>query len=350
MPAARNDIREALARSLTELVELHSPSGVESAVDAYLMKRLGEIGRPVKDGAGNIVLRVEGREPGPLRAVLAHKDEIGGIVKRVNDKGQLAVVKLGGSFPWVWGEGPVDVLGRHTSVPGVLSFGSRHVSDESDHKRELEHAVRWQDAWVETKLDRAALADAGVRPGVRIVPSAARKRPVRLGHDGEYIGCYTIDDKGAVAGLLELAARLRAPRHPVELVFSAREEIGCHGAKWYAGRTAAEAAVAFEVTPVAEEYAIEAGPDPVLIAADSNGPLDDSLTAELDDAGAAAGIRMRHAVVSNFGSDATAAISQGLIARTACLAFATENTHGFEIAHLGGIAACVDVLERWLAG
>src|SRR5689334_2214306 len=149
MPAARNDIREALARSLTELVELHSPSGVESAVDAYLMKRLGEIGRPVKDGAGNIVLRVEGREPGPLRAVLAHKDEIGGIVKRVNDKGQLAVVKLGGSFPWVWGEGPVDVLGRHTSVPGVLSFGSRHVSDESDHKRELEHAVRWQDAWVE---------------------------------------------------------------------------------------------------------------------------------------------------------------------------------------------------------
>ena len=40
----------------------------------------------------------------------------------------------------------------------------------------------------------------------------------------------------------------------------------------------------------------------------------------------------------------------GLIARTACLAFATENTHGFEIAHLGGIVGCVDVLERWLAG
>ena len=59
---------------------------------------------------------------------------------------------------------------------------------------------------------------------------------------------------------------------------------------------------------------------------------------------------MRHAVLSSFGSDATAALSQGLIAHTACLAFATENTHGFEIAHLGGIAACVDVLERWLDG
>jgi putative aminopeptidase FrvX len=163
------------------------------------------------------------------------------------------------------------------------------------------------------------------------------------------VASYALDDKGAVAGLLALAGRLQAPPHPVELVFSAREEIGCHGAKWYASRTAAEAAVAFEVTPVAAEYRIEAGPEPVLVAADAYGPLDDSLSAELEDAAVAAGIGMRHAVLSGYGSDATAALSGGMIARTACLAFATENTHGFEIAHLDGIAACVDVLERWLS-
>ena len=64
-----------------------------------------------------------GASPGPLRAVLAHKDEIGAMVKRVEERGRLRVGKLGGSFPWVWGEGPVDVLGRHATVPGVLSFG-----------------------------------------------------------------------------------------------------------------------------------------------------------------------------------------------------------------------------------
>jgi putative aminopeptidase FrvX len=351
MSSAQEHTREAILRTLTELVELHSPSGVEAAVDAYLLRRLAEHGHPTQDGAGNVVLRIEGRGEGPLRAVLAHKDEIGALVKRVNEQGQLAVSKLGGSFPWVWGEGPVDVLGRHATVTGVLSFGARHVSDESDQKRQQEQAgVRWRDAWVETKLDQEALAAAGVRPGSRVVPSAARKRPVRLGADGEYVASYAIDDKGAVAGLLELAARLDSPPHPVELVFSAREEVGCHGAKWYATRTAAEAAVAFEVTPVAEEYAIDAGPDPVLVVADAYGPLDDSLAAELDDAAAAAGIGMRHAVLSGFGSDATAALTGGMIARTACLAFATENTHGFEIAHLGGIAACVDVLEQWLSG
>ena len=213
MSPSSEHTRDALVRTLTDLVELHSPSGVEAAVDTYLLRRLHEHGRPFQDGAGNVVLRIEGRDDGPLRSVLAHKDEIGGVVKRVNEKGQLAVSKLGGSYPWIWGEGPVDVIGRHATVTGVLSFGARHVSDESDQKRQEKHAVRWRDAWVETKLDRAALADAGIQPGSRIVPSAARKRPVRLGADREYVASYALDDKGAVAGLVELAGRLQvAPR------------------------------------------------------------------------------------------------------------------------------------------
>ena len=71
---------EAVFRTLSELVELHSPSGVEGAGDDYLLERLGEHGAATRDAAGNIVLRVEGREPGPLRSVLAHKDEIGALV------------------------------------------------------------------------------------------------------------------------------------------------------------------------------------------------------------------------------------------------------------------------------
>ena len=341
--------RDSLFDTISELVGCHSPSGNEAEIDRLLLERLERLGEPIVDGGGNIVLRRAGREPGPLRAVLAHKDEIGALVKRVGDRGELAVNKLGGSFPWIWGEGPVDVLGRHATIPGVLSFGSRHITDESDHMRQqTEAGVRWRDAWVETKLTPEALAEAGVRAGSRVVPSAARKRPIRLGPDGEYVASYAIDDKASVAGLLELAARVKAPRHPVELVFTAREEIGCHGARWYATRSDAEAAVAFEVTPVAKEYRTDPGPDPVLVTADSHGPLEDTLSGELEDAAAAAGVTLRYAALSSFGSDATAALSSGLIARTACLAFATENTHGFEIAHLDAIAGCVEVLDRWL--
>jgi len=341
--------RDSLFQTLSELVSLHSPSGVEEAVNDHLLEILRGHGEPATDAAGNIVLRIKGRDSSRMVAVLAHKDEIAAMVKRIDEHGRLMVQKSGGSFPWVWGEGPVDVLGDRSTVSGVLSFGSRHVSDESPHKEQTERALRWRDAWVETKLGDDELAAAGVRPGSRVVPSAARKTAVRIGADGEYVGSYAIDDKGSVAGLLVLAEQLSEPRCDVELVFSAREEIGCHGAAWYAERTEAEALVAFEVTPVAAEYKIEAGPDPVLVAADSYGPLHDGLGAELTAAAEGAGLAMRYAVVSNFGSDASQALRSGNVAQTACLAFACENTHGFEIAHLDGIANCVTVLERWLS-
>ena len=176
-----DDPRRPLPDALRAGRARHSPSGVEQAVDEYLLDRLKQRGTPATDAAGNIVLRIPGRDSGELVAILAHKDEIGAMVKRIDDGGRLAVSKVGGSFPWVWGEGPVDVLGDRDQLTGVLSFGSRHISDESPNKEQTEKAVRWRDAWVETMRDEAALAAAGVRPGSRVVPTAYRKRPVRLG-------------------------------------------------------------------------------------------------------------------------------------------------------------------------
>ena len=182
---------------------------------------------PQVDGGGNIVVRLVGREPGPLRAVLAHKDEIGALVKRIDEDGRLHCQTLGDAHPWIWGEGPVDVIGRNETVLGVLSFGARHVSEESPQRKQLDDTpLRWRDAWVETKRSGEALAEAGVTAGTRVVPTRSRKPPVRLGDGGEYVAAYALDDRAAVAALLMLAERLE-PLHDVELVFTAREEIGC---------------------------------------------------------------------------------------------------------------------------
>ena len=115
---------------------------------------------------------------------------------------------------------------------------------------------------------------------------------MRLGPDGEYVASYAIDDKGSVAGLLELAARLtEPPRHPVELVFTAREEIGCHGAKWYASRTDAEAAGRVRGDAGREGVPHRRrGPTRCWWPPTRYGPLDDRLGAELEDAAAAAGL------------------------------------------------------------
>jgi putative aminopeptidase FrvX len=171
---------------------------------------------------------------------------------------------------------------------------------------------------------------------------------VRLGDDGEYVACHALDDKVAVAMLLELAGRLDAPNRPLDLVFTTREEVGCQGSQFYARSTDAVAIVALEVVPVAKEYAIEPGPDPVIIRADSYAPLDEGLSWELADAAAAAGVTVRHAAVTRYGSDASSSLDSGRVPRSACLAAATENTHGFEIAHLDAVDGCVRILHNWL--
>ena len=206
--------RDRLFETVRALLELHSPSGVEHEIDAHLLEALAPYGTPEVDGAGNIILSLPGPEGGGEAkvALLAHKDEIGGLVKRVEDGGRLIAQTLGDAHPWIWGEGPVEVLGRHDTVLGVLSFGARHVSDESPQRKQLDDTpVKWKDAWIETKLSAGALEAAGVTVGSRIVPARWRKRPVRLGDDGEYVACHALDDKVAVAMLLELAGRLRCP-------------------------------------------------------------------------------------------------------------------------------------------
>ncbi len=231
--------RDELFQTLSDLVALHSPSGVEQAVDAYLLERLAAFGEPTIDAGGNIVLRIAGRDSSELVAILAHKDEIGTMVKRVDDDGRLAVSKVGGSFAWVWGEGPVEVLGDHAQITGVLSFGARHVSDESPQQASrTRRRSSWRHAWVETMLDddgaeggRGAPGIAGGADGLPQASGAAR---------APTMSTSLVCDRrqGSVAGLLDLAARLTAPpRCDVELVFTSREEIGCAGAAFYAERT-----------------------------------------------------------------------------------------------------------------
>lgn len=334
---------QILFDSIAELVMHHSPSGAEREVDGLLRARFGALGLEAQlDAAGNLIVRIPGRGGGKL-AITAHKDEIGAIVTAVQADGRLKIRKLGGSFPWVYGEGVVDVLGDEGCVHGILSFGSRHVTHASPQFAHKEDApLRWRDAWVETKCSPEELESAGVRPGTRVVVGKHRKRPMRL---KDHIASYTLDNKASLAILLELASRLEAPLPDVYLIASAKEEVGAVGALYFTQHHAVDALIALEVCPIAPEYSVVDGPDPILLAEDSHGLYDDALTGWIRRAAIERGISPQTAVISGFGSDGSIAMKAGHVPKAACLGFATQNTHGFEIAHLGAIENCVAILE-----
>ncbi|MEB3356073.1 MAG: M20/M25/M40 family metallo-hydrolase [Synechococcales bacterium] len=335
-----------LFQTIQDLVLLHSPSGAEEEIDRFLMQRFAELGVEAwQDEAGNAIARLPGRDDSRAIAITAHKDEIGGIVKTVRPDGRLEVRRLGGAFPWVYGEGVVDLLGDRQVLSGILSFGSRHVSHESPQKAQQEDKpLKWEDAWVETKCTADELAAAGIRPGTRMVVGKHRKRPFRLQN---YIASYTLDNKASVAILLHLAAHLAPPAVTVYLVASAKEEVGAVGALYFTQRRDLDALIALEICPLSSEYPVEDGEAPVLLSQDGYGLYDEVLNAELRQVAQEQQIPLQLAAISGFGSDGSIAMKAGHVGRAACLSFPTQNTHGYEIAHLEAIANCIRLLTAY---
>ena len=337
---------DRLFDTIKELVLAHSPSGVETEINRELVDRFTALNvEHWQDPADNVIAKIPGQDSTRAIAITAHKDEIGMIVKSIDPNGCLQVRRLGGSFPWVYGEGVVDILGDREVISGILSFGSRHVSHESPQKaQQLDTPLIWEDAWVETKCDLEELAALGVRPGTRVVVGKHRKQPFRL---KDYIASYTLDNKASVTILLTLAARIQNPSVDIYLVASAKEEVGAIGALYFTQNQKLEALIALEICPLADEYPIESGTAPVLLSQDSYGFYDECLNAEIRLAATKANIPLQLAVIDSFGSDASIAMKFGHVCRGACLSFPTQNTHGYEIAHLGAIANCIEILAAY---
>jgi putative aminopeptidase FrvX len=340
---------DALFSLIETLVMHHSPSGVEGEMDQFLMQRFQTLGVEAwQDEAGNAIAKIPGREVGRGIAITAHKDEIGGIVKAIAADGRVSVRRLGGAFPWVYGEGVVDLLGDRQTISGILSFGSRHVSHESPQKMlQEEQPVRWENAWIETKCTLEELAIAGVRPGTRMVVGKHRKRSFRM---KDYIASYTLDNKASIAILLTLAKTLKDPRVDTYLIASAKEEVGAIGALYFTNRHRLDALIALEICPLSDEYPIQDGVAPVLLSQDAYGLYDEDLNQAIRQAAEQLEVPLQLAVISQFGSDGSIAMKMGHVGRAACLAFPTQNTHGYEIAHLGAIANCVAILRTYCSG
>ena len=333
-----------LFNTIEELVLHHSPSGVETEIDQLLLKKFQALGvKAWLDRAGNAIALIPGQDSSRSIAITAHKDEIGAIVKSIEAEGRIQIRKLGGAFPWVYGEGVVDLLGDNQTISGILSFGSRHVSHESPQKAQQEDKpLRWEDAWVETKLSAEELEAAGIRPGTRVVVGKHRKRPIRL---KDYIASYTLDNKASVAILLELAKNLKQPAIDTYLVASAKEEVGAIGALYFTQNQRLEALIALEICPLSKEYPIKDGEAPVLLSQDGYGIYDEELNGKIRQVAKQQSIPLQLAAISGFGSDASIAMKFGHVACAACLSFPTQNTHGYEIAHLGAIANCIKILQ-----
>ncbi len=343
-------MNELLREMLDRFLVTHSPVGQEEemaeAARPYLEEYCDEVWEDAHD---DLIGRIAGASDEGAIAVVAHKDEIGCMVERIEDDGRVQIDDMGGMQAWRYGEGPFDLLGDEV-VTGVLSVGSTHVSARSSdiHKAKTTTPRNWEVSRVVTGLSREELAERGVRVGTRALVARSRKTPLYL---GDRVCGYGLDDKGAVAAtLLGARALSEGAPPPVDAYFAitSAEEGGCSGGQYVAHNLPIETMIAVEVAPVAPEYDIEMTPAPVVVFMDRF-IYTRSICERLCALGDELGCGHQRTILRTFGSDASIAYQSGAIGRAACIGFPTENTHGYEIAQFEAIANCGRLIAAYLA-
>jgi putative aminopeptidase FrvX len=336
---------------LDELLRAHAPSGQEEEVDAILRREAGPLcDETWMDPSDNFVGLLRGGK-GPAVRVFAHKDELAMMVKRVEADGRLTVRELGGLQPWAIGQGMVDILGDGGTIPGVLSFSCMHTSRENAAlwKAKNERPLSWDAVFVFTRRTKDELAGLGVHAGTRVVVGRQRKGISRV---SDCVCAYFLDNRAAVAvglaALRDLRERSVKPAGDVYLIGTSVEEIG-GGSSAYASRTLpGDVSLAVDVGPVHKEYGTELSDQPIVAYRDGRTIYTKAVCDRLMGLGREIGLSPQTACVESYGSDASLSRTNGQTARCGLLAFPTENTHGMEIAPIGGMLNTARLLARFL--
>ena len=341
LPPVDTDFLKAF---LTDLLNTPSPTGfAHRAIDltrSTLQAVLPEADLRVTP-KGALVARWEGRAAEAPRALTAHVDTLGAVVKEIKANGRLKVSRIGG-FPWnfVEGEGVWVHPAEGEAVPGtlLLTAASVHVYGQQvyDTKRDDDHMEVRLDAVVHSAEDVAALG-IGVGDFVSFEPR------VRW-HNG-FVRSRHLDDKAAVACMAAAAKALHdaglQPARTTYLHISNYEEVG-HGAA--AGLPAGVAElVSVDMAAVGEGQTSDEF-HATLCVKDSGGPYHYGLSQKLRRLAEAHGIPYKVDVYPHYGSDGEAAWRAGLDAAVALIGPGVDASHNYERTHLEALLATT----RWL--
>lgn len=230
-------MRELDLDLLANLCSAPGVSGREDAVRALLREALeGLVDEISVDPLGNLVAIRRG-EGGPRVMVAAHLDEIGFLVRHIDENGFVRVHPVGGIFPRYL---PAQRVLIHTTDGEALAGVLFEPSDMGTPNEESK-TPKVEEFFVDLGLPRDTVRSS-VTPGDAVTMHRALERV------GDRVIAKALDDR---VGLFTIIEVLRAlPRGAVEVIAvgSVQEEIGTRGASVAAHRIHKDVGVAVDTT------------------------------------------------------------------------------------------------------
>lgn len=227
---------------LRELCETPGVPGREDRLRAIVKRELEPLVDELRvDALGNVTAVRKG-STGRRLAINAHMDEIGFLVKFVDDSGYLRLNPLGGHDPRNMVAQRVLVAGER-DLPGVLYPGQKppHLLDKADAD----------------KLPQIAdfFVDVGL-PAERVKELVPIGSMVVIHRDfseiGDTVSCKAMDNRLSLYVMIEAMRRTAAAGWDVYAVATVQEEVGIRGALTSSYDIAPDAGLALDVTIAAD--------------------------------------------------------------------------------------------------
>jgi len=336
-----------LVSFLSELLNTPSPTGYAYRAIALTEQALGafpslELGRTRK---GALVATWRGANNDAPRALTAHADTLGAMVKEVKPNGRLKLTKIGG-FAWntVEGEGCTVFTRKGQPLRGSLLLvkASSHVhsTQVGDLKRE--------DDTMEVRLDaRTHSADDTRAQGVDVGDFVSFDP--RLEITNGFVRSRHLDDKACVACILAAVkaisdAGLR-PAQDTTFHISNYEEVG-HGAAAGIPAQVSEL-LTVDMAAVGEGQASDEF-HATLCVKDSGGPYHHGLSERLRELAETHAIPYKVDIYPYYGSDGEAFWRAGGDVAVALIGPGVDASHNYERTHLEALTATAQWVAAYL--
>jgi len=331
---------------LHRLLTTPSPSGMTDSIVNLVCGMFDDLGIEYElTRRGAIRATLPGVSKAPDRAIVAHLDTLGAMVKNLKSNGRCEVVPIG-HWSARFAEGArVTIhseLGQHHGTILPLKASGHTYNKEIDTQ-----PSNWEN--LEIRIDRRIhtkqdLIDHSINIGDIVVVHA---NPVFT--DDGFVCSRHLDDKAGVAALLTAAKAIVEGkfRLPLEchILLTISEEVGV-GASHVLHGDVAEMVSIDNGTIAPGQNTSEYGA--TIAMQDMAGPFDWHLTRKLLTLAKAFQVDHSRDVFKYYRSDAAAALEAGNDIRTALVCFACDASHGWERTNLDSLAAVADLMVAYM--
>ena len=320
--------QDATVHLLQQLSDAPGPPGAEDAVRAIMVSEMKPLTQaPIRyDGMGSVIGQLG--TSGPRIMIDAHMDELGGMVRRVGQNGQLTMQMLGGWLDQALVDQRWIILGSKGPVEAVTGIRDIHVATPGERTQVIPREAVFLDIGAKSPAEATAM---GVAPGDPVVPDS----PFQVLNGSEnYLG-KAWDDRIGCAVLVQAMQRLAKLPHRNQLFFVAttQEEIGLRGARTASNLVkpdlglAIEGGIANDQGGHPEETQAHLGAGPGIFLYDSSAIPNRKLVRFVQDTAKMKNIPLQLDLVQGYGDDSAEMQESGTGAPTLNFVVPVRYTH-----------------------